>query len=375
MKGDREREALLIPRCSVARIKLHCPSCNAALKVDEEKVTPRTRCPRCGSALTLPAQRETVAEEEGVSVSVPDAPRARPQGAQRQRPRRSVPEYEEDEGEEQAAPEKRYDERTAWKKVRLGLLLLLISSGAHLGWTAINWLGWWAFPRLLFSSLWGYLWTFTAVYFGIALAALAGYALLTYTPPRYGERFFIYTVLVIAGICIVYWVVLFFAFSRIFSLAASPKASAATQAVLDHVVFIQRLTLLMIPMQLLEAVQMILLPVFLRQIAHAMEDAQSENHCESIIKWTGLVLLMRVIGPLLSLLPLGALMQLLPVLHGIGMIGFVQGIAIQIVYILLAIGLRETIADHARHLRPRRKKRKDAAPPAGEGAEEKIESD
>ena len=297
-------------------IKLSCPSCETVVSLDTEKVSARTRCPNCGTVIRVPSRR------------------AAPHRRTRTRPRR--------------LGRPTVTRPPPVRKVRLGLLVLLVVTAVSLlaalvGQFMMTFAVGWLIKHVWTGS--GFV-TLFIVWTACEMAAtLTAYVLLGFTPRRYAPRALIVTVIILATLTDGAAVVVFTYVARtIFADGAS----------VDAILGMQRLTLFMIPVQILGALQVILLPLFLRQVSQAMEDARSAHLCEMIVKWTAISLGLQLAGPVLALLPLRIIMTLAGLL---GLAGFVLSSATRAAYIYVAFSLREGIADHAHRLRPRRKKR------------------
>jgi hypothetical protein len=299
-------------------IKLSCPSCEKVVRLDEETATARARCPKCGSTLRAPRlPRHAATAEEP-----------------------------EDDGAEKR--QSYCDEAAAWAKVRVGLLVLLIVTAVGLLAGIVGHFMLAFAVRWLVAHVWtgsGFL-TLLVVWTACQMVAtLASYILLGFTPQRYAPRGLIVAVVVLAVLT---------EGAAVFVFTYVARAIFTDGGMADAIVGMRRLTLFMIPVQLMGALQVILLPLFLRQMSLAMENARGAHLCEMIVKWTCISLGIQLAGPVLALLPLRLIMM---VSGFIGMAGFLLSGATRVAYIYVAFCLREGIADHARKLRRRRKKR------------------
>jgi hypothetical protein len=344
----------------VGKIKIDCASCETVVRVDEDKITARTLCPKCGGILQA-------VEEPAEAVEEDEAPAPRPSRQQKSatrkktgsvRPRaRQAEEEEEEEPEKDAvqerpAPARENLEIAAWKKVRIGLLVLLSVTGASLVSTIVGqFLGMFAWQWGL--TILGKGWVVWLVYALCSLVVtLAAYVLLGFTPRRYAPRSLIFAVI---GLDL--FTNAFFVLAMVMAWRGlAGMGEGGLEGAVSAMKAVRRLLLLMIPVQLLGALQLILLPLFLRRVAHAMEDTQSEHHCDTIMKWTGISLLLRVAWPLMMLMPLAVLGMLASLL---GLVGGILSVATQGIYMHLHLCLRESIAKHMRRLRRQRKKRKE----------------
>jgi hypothetical protein len=350
----------------VTPIRFQCPSCDAGLKVDAGKSGAKLRCPRCGDAVTVPAPADATADEAAVTREAP-APRP-PRPRSRPQPRRPPPTEADDGGGDKPSPVRdNQAEAAALRKVRLGLLILLIAAGATIVQAIVGQISFIVFFASPSSMMWlfGNLQTvgvlFLVVMGVLVLAPMVAYVLLAFTPDRYASRAMIYAVLAVAAVEVAFLGLLGFLLTRSLGALAPGSVEAAQQAAMQAVSAMWTMFLLLIPLQLLGALQIILLPLFLKQLAKSMEDAQAEAHCDTIVKWTGISLLILVLSPMLALIPIIGLVSGL-----LGLVGVIIGLATQGLYMHLHLCLRGSIADHLRRLRPRRKKRKEA-PPAEAG--------
>ena len=82
--------------------QIHCPSCNAGLRVPDTLLGKTVRCPKCKTAFTAAAEAPPEPEPE----SEPEGIVAEPTPAARRRPRRPEPDEEEDEPEEEEAEDR-----------------------------------------------------------------------------------------------------------------------------------------------------------------------------------------------------------------------------------------------------------------------------
>jgi hypothetical protein len=308
----------------VGKIKIDCASCAAVVRVDEDKVTARTRCPRCGSVLQAVEQ--------------------------------SIEEIEEDEDEPPAPrpPAKQNPEIAAWQKVRIGLLVLLIVTGTGLvsmivGQVILLFAARWILTS--FVTRWSFWLGFSLCILGmLAVATLAAYVLLGFTPRRYAPRSLIG---VVVGIDL-----LMYAFIVLGIILTKRMVGTMGQGGLEGAMswmqVMLRMLLLMIPLQFLAGLQLILLPLFLRQVGHAVEDPQAEHHCDTIIKWTCISLSLQIGGPLLGFVPVIGMLSAV-----LALFGAILSVATRGIYMHLHLCLRESIAKHMRRLRRQGKKRKE----------------
>jgi hypothetical protein len=321
-------------------IKLTCPSCEAGLKVDADRVPKKARCPRCGAVLTLPTAAPAPAERNEPAQQRParNAPHLPP----RLQPRPPVDDEDADlevgNNRKATAHGKDSDELVAWRRVRLGLVFLLVQSGVQLAWSIplIVGLG-------LGSSLWFGLFVVLAV--PVALLEAAADFLIAFVPERYASRALMKVVVGIHGLRVVY------AFALLFLFWIPLLSKPADEGVFDRLAF---LGLLLAPLGLLILLQFVLHKRILKQLACTMEDSEAEGHLDTIVKWQYLPGVALLGLPVIGRIP-GGFAFLFTVI-------VLLGLASKVLYVRVLISLRASIAAYIRRRRPRREKRNQANP-------------
>jgi hypothetical protein len=172
----------------------------------------------------------------------------------------------------------------------------------------------------------------------LQLLAVAGHCFLAYTPERYASRSSMYVVI---GIDVLFHLN-FFVLLIIFVFPVYFK-----KVPLD---FTPLIWVSMVPLGLLVWLQFFLHRNYLKQIAKAMEVTQAEDHFDTMIKWQLLPAAVWLAAPVVGRIPGGYTLLLI--------VSWLFGFAAFLLYMHIHILLRASIADHMRHLRPRRKKRK-----------------
>jgi hypothetical protein len=122
---------------------------------------------------------------------------------------------EEGPGEEEERPRRRTDDRDAWRKVRLGLLVLMAATAAGILFSLVTWLGGFLitpssdalFHPVLLQRYISRQFSLLGVQLFLQLleeiALLTGYALCCLVPPRIGKRNLALAALVLGGIGLV----------------------------------------------------------------------------------------------------------------------------------------------------------------------------
>jgi hypothetical protein len=238
------------------------------------------------------------------------------------------------------------DELLAWRRVRLGLLFLLVQSGVQLAWLILFIVGLGLRSLLSFG---GFL--FMAV--PVTLLEAAADFLIAFVPERYASRALMKVVVGIHGLRVVYVFALLFLFW--IPLLSKP----ADEGLFDRLAF---LGLLLAPLPLFMLLQFVLHKWILKQLACTMEDSEAEGHLDTIVKWQYLPGLALLGLPVIGRIP-GGFVFLITVL-------MLLGLASKVLYLRVLISLRGSIAVHMRRGRPRRKKRHQASPAKRGGAAE-----
>jgi hypothetical protein len=239
---------------------------------------------------------------------------------------------DEDEGTENEGRSGRKElaEVATWRKVRLGLLLYMIRSASVWAWLLLLIIGiWWGFLGLT-----GFFWCLVVLF---QLLAVAGHWFLAYTPERYASRSSMHVVIGIDAL----FLLNFFAFFIIFVFPVY------FEKVPPHFTSLTWIT--MVPLGLLGWLQFFLHRNYLKQIAKAMEVTQAEDHFDTMIKWQLLPAAIWLAAPVVGRIPGGFWLLLI--------VSWIFGLAAFLLHMHIHILLRAGIADHMRHLRPRRKKR------------------
>jgi hypothetical protein len=309
-------------------IKLTCPSCEVRLQVDENRLPKRARCPKCHGLLSLTDPPSPPAEADD---QAPERPARKPlPGRPRPRPRDPADDEDERTKKEATSDRKEPEEAVAWRKVRLGLLLQLILSASRFASIILLIIG---FSRGSFGFF-GLFWYLSVP---LALLGVAGHILLASAPNRYASRTSMYVVIGIDVLSVCYLVAFLFLF--ILPAFSNRVPHSLTFFLLSAV-----------PVGLLFWLQFFLHRTFLKEIAKAMEVTQAEYHFDTMVKWQLLPSVVWLAAPVVGRIP-GAFPLLL-------VVTWLFGLASLLLYMHVHILLRASIADHLRHLRPRRKRRK-----------------
>jgi hypothetical protein len=189
-------------------IEFVCPSCRTKLKAAAERAGRKGKCARCGGLFKIPALGQATTVDWAGPENVAPRPSAKETEPARRKPVRPTPpkeeETDEDVGEQdEDRPRRPADPRAVWRKVRLGLLLLLITTGGSL---VLGLLGCVSgfLPMRFAGSIFSFFTVFTAAQlaFGVVsgLTVLAGYALCRFVPPRFGSRNLVTAALVLGGV-------------------------------------------------------------------------------------------------------------------------------------------------------------------------------
>jgi MFS family permease len=195
-------------------IKFTCPSCGAELKAAAEKVGRKGKCAKCGCLFTIPSSAPRLQATATPDDPPRDAPLSPGTASKQPTAGRSLAGSESEqrdidetdaETEEQDRPRHRTDVGAEWRKVSLGLLLILIATGVGLATSLFGCVSGFAisFSRNPSSSQHGLFFIMVAgISIGLLrqLATLAGYALCYFVPLQGGFRNLVVAALVVGGV-------------------------------------------------------------------------------------------------------------------------------------------------------------------------------
>jgi hypothetical protein len=178
-------------------IKFQCDTCGARLQATAERAGQKGKCTKCGSLITVPS---TAPNHPAATGSAPPEGKPRPVARKSET---AVPAVDEEdvEAEDEEQPRRRADTRAGWRKVSLGLLLILGAAGGRLVLGVLGFVGAFAFLTLSKGLGLGGLFFLTGL--GVAftllleVATVGGYALCCFVPRRHGAKNLIVTTLVL----------------------------------------------------------------------------------------------------------------------------------------------------------------------------------
>jgi DNA-directed RNA polymerase subunit RPC12/RpoP len=283
-------------------ISFRCQSCQQPLKIAADKAGRRVKCRKCGTVLTVPAsqsiQPETVDEpalyevtsaEEGAVTKErkPGSPVARrreesegaEKPARKKRVERRDPEPEEDENEVVSGKQRRRQRKAAWRKVRLGITLLIAETALSvvLAVAMILW-GWIGGVGGLLS------WIRFSFYFGLVLMLLGsmGYGLCAFVPNERGTRHLAFAVLALGPL------------GSLLNQLLNPQFNFDPEAAdfaARAVTSLNRFAVLAVLLQLIAYVRLLLVPLFFRSLAATLKDKDLGTTCESFLQLSGFLAL------------------------------------------------------------------------------------
>jgi hypothetical protein len=163
-------------------ISFRCQSCATPLKARADQAGRTARCKKCGAAIRIPARAEPKPEveefviTEAATEDEPAAQQERSYEAAEPAPRRKRPDREKRRGRAAGLRAAR-----AWKKVRLGLILIVVAMWANIMLTLLMTLVGWIFSISFERVL-------AIMPYAVELVALAGNVLCVFVPIKGAPR-------------------------------------------------------------------------------------------------------------------------------------------------------------------------------------------
>jgi hypothetical protein len=379
-------------------IEFVCPSCGTKLKAASEKAGRKGKCARCAGLFTIPEAapgQATTADWAGPEHVAPRPSAKETEPARRKPVRPAPPEEEEtddDVGEEEEdRPRRPADPRAGWRKVRLGLLLLLVTTGVSLVLGLFGCIS--GFLPLRFTgSVLSFYATFAAAHLVFdavsGLTVLAGYALCRFVPPQFGSRKLATAALVLGGVGLATDTTVGVITWRISQKTQekSQELMQRTQQLLEEIRTrpkgpapkydpeqmmreAQEATQLLEPTMkvlrmsqfhthlrlLLHSAQYLLFAYFLMGLARSLENPAAALNCLNLIKLTAVLLMIQVVhqvaaGILLGLMSFG----LMRVLGIFGMVVSVLTLAQTAWFFMVLLEVRGLVGQRAGRVRRKR---------------------
>jgi hypothetical protein len=174
-------------------ISFRCQSCATPLKARADQAGRTARCKKCGAAIRIPARAQPKPEVEEFVITeaaTEDEPAAQQPAAQQP----AAPQQEKSYEAAEPAPRRKRPDREkrrgraaglraarAWKKVRLGLILIVVAMWANIVLGLLLLIVGWIFPEIAFRIQ-------AIVPYPVELVALAGNVLCVFVPIKGGPR-------------------------------------------------------------------------------------------------------------------------------------------------------------------------------------------
>jgi hypothetical protein len=324
-------------------VSFHCTSCRQLLKIAADKAGRKVKCVKCGTVLTVPVSDRSESTTQAY-VPAPEASEQEPEAEQE--PRNSADTADADRPKRKKKKRSRptVSDDPAWGRVRLGLLLLVLVVAVTAVTATGNLVSGWVLSIYLYQIAFVML----AVSLGVAgitlLLNLAGYGLCLSAPDQPARRLALVMVIatVVSGAAefLILWATAAFTPKMPDDFAhVNPQEIQKTLA--QTTAFLRWLTVLSVPLHIVQYAPLVVVPLFLRRLAQAVGAGELDQSCNQLLK---INIALVVLSILMSLLGTFFLTARMFVAVPIGALTGVLHIVQAVWFVMIAIQLRRAIA-------------------------------